>query len=103
MGYGLGIGFALRIVLPSCGGELNGRISWVARVQAGIRDFAQPQEHGQGAIVLAVIVDFKAMFEEEAARVVGQVAKGDGGKDGSRSGGRVLTGHLLLKASGLNS
>jgi hypothetical protein len=104
----LGIGFVWRIVVfkivvPGFGGEQNGRKARSAYIQARIGGFAQFQKHGEGAVVLAVIGGFGAVLEAEDAGVIGQAAKSDGGEDGSRSGGRVLAGHLLLKAGGLNS
>ena len=43
------------------------------------------------------------MLKGQGSGVIGQAAEGGGGEDGSGAGGRILTGHLLLKAGGLDS
>lgn len=100
------IGFVLRIVIPGSGDELKGRIDWEAKV-GSIAEFhgAQLQERRERTIVLAVIRGLITELQGEGPGVVSQIAKGDGGEDGSRTGGRIRvlgSGHFQFKAGGLN-
>lgn len=70
---------------------------------ARIRGRAEFEKQGEGPLVGPLKGALVTMQKIEDAGVVGQMAKGEGGEDGCRSGGRVLARHLHLKTGGLDS
>jgi hypothetical protein len=97
-----GIGFLLRIVIPGLSGVLKGRIDG----DAGVGSLAQLQEQGERTIALAVIRGFKTELQGEDPGVVSQVAKSDGGEDGSGAGGMIRvpgSRPFQFKAGSLNA